>query len=112
MENKATITENEYGDKKRKRLRTRSEKPLKKKLSGKMECFRRSKCYNILFEKGILYFLLSFFIPAGIMTYAFAQSGVHPFGDRQMLVVDLWHQYYYPNQTTGRGYAGHYPSSC
>ena len=94
MENKATITENEYGDKKRKRLRTRSEKPLKKKLSGKMECFRRSKCYNILFEKGILYFLLSFFIPAGIMTYAFAQSGVHPFGDRQMLVVDLWHQYY------------------
>ncbi len=58
------------------------------------ERFRKGKFYEILYEKGILYFVLSFFIPFSILWYAFGSYGIHPFGDRQILVVDLWHQYY------------------
>ena len=46
------------------------------------------------YESGILCFILSFLIPFGIMLYSFAQAGIHPFGEKQMLVVDLWHQYF------------------
>ena len=60
----------------------------------RLERFRKGKFYRILYEKGVLYFLLSFLIPFSIMLYAFGAYGVHPFGDRQILVVDLWHQYY------------------
>ena len=60
----------------------------------RLERFRKGKFYGILYEKGVLYFLLSFLIPFSIMLYAFGIYGVHPFGDRQILVVDLWHQYY------------------
>ena len=58
------------------------------------ERFRKGKFYEILYEKGILYFILSFLIPFSILWYAFGSYGIHPFGDRQILVVDLWHQYY------------------
>lgn len=61
---------------------------------SKLEQFRKGKFYRILYEKGILYFVLSFLIPFCILLYAFGVYGVHPFGDRQILVVDLWHQYY------------------
>lgn len=48
--------------------------------------------------KGFLYknryILLSFFIPFIIMTVAFAIMAVSPFGDKQILVTDLWHQYF------------------
>ncbi|HBB71267.1 MAG TPA: hypothetical protein DCZ71_01510 [Ruminococcus sp.] len=44
--------------------------------------------------KVILYTVLSFLAPALIMLYAFYKREIHPFGDNQMLVVDLWHQYY------------------
>lgn len=60
----------------------------------RLERFKKGKFYRILYEKGVLYFLLSFLIPFSIMLYAFGVYGVHPFGDRQILVVDLWHQYY------------------
>ena len=60
----------------------------------KIERFRKGKFYRIMYEKGILYFILSFLIPFSIMLYAFGMFGVHPFGNRQILVVDLWHQYY------------------
>jgi uncharacterized membrane protein YfhO len=60
----------------------------------KLERFRKGKFHRILYEKGVLYFLLSFIIPFTIMLFAFGSYGVHPFGDRQILVVDLWHQYY------------------
>ncbi|SHM17269.1 YfhO family protein [Ruminococcus flavefaciens] len=60
----------------------------------RLERFRKGKFHRILYEKGVLYFLLSFLIPFSIMLYAFGIYGVHPFGDRQILVVDLWHQYY------------------
>ncbi|MBQ6181035.1 MAG: YfhO family protein [Ruminococcus sp.] len=94
MEKNENAIDHEYGERKRYNSRTRSKRQKPKKPGRRFECFRRSKCYNILFEKGILYYLLSFLIPASIMTFAFAQNGIHPFGDRQMLVVDLWHQYY------------------
>ncbi|MDE6034423.1 MAG: YfhO family protein [Ruminococcus sp.] len=53
-----------------------------------------NRLIKFLYNKGILCFLLSFMIPSGIMLYAFYYIKIHPFGDRQMLVVDLWHQYY------------------
>lgn len=56
--------------------------------------FQSGKFYRIMYEKGVLYFLISFIIPAAIMTFAFSKYGIHPFGNRQILVVDLWHQYY------------------
>lgn len=56
--------------------------------------FRNSRFVNLLYDKGIFYFCLSFIIPAVIMLLAFRNEGIHPFGDQQMLVVDLWHQYY------------------
>lgn len=68
--------------------------------SAKAARFRRSRCYSILFDKGVLYFLISFAAPMLIMLIAFADANIHPLGwdsdggDRQILVVDLWHQYY------------------
>ena len=55
-----------------------------------------TRSYEVLFEKGVLYFLLSFFIPIVIMGYAFGHYNIAPFGEKtnQMLVVDLWHQYF------------------
>ena len=58
------------------------------------ERFRKGKFYGILYDKGVLYFILSFLIPFIILWYAFSMYSIHPFGDRQILVVDLWHQYY------------------
>lgn len=37
---------------------------------------------------------LAFLIPFGLMTLAFAIMRVSPFGAKQILVTDLWHQYY------------------
>ncbi|NMA07934.1 MAG: YfhO family protein [Clostridiales bacterium] len=39
-------------------------------------------------------YTLAFFIPALLLGIAFALHGVYPFGDRQILVTDLWQQYY------------------
>ena len=47
-----------------------------------------------IYESGIFCFIVSFLIPFTIMLAAFAVYSIHPFGDRQILVVDLWHQYY------------------
>lgn len=56
--------------------------------------FRNSKAGHILYDKGVLYFVLAFLIPALIMLYGFRKQKIHPFGEEQMLVIDLWHQYY------------------
>ena len=56
--------------------------------------FRHSKAGHILYDKGVLYFVLAFLIPALIMLYGFKKQKIHPFGEEQMLVIDLWHQYY------------------
>lgn len=73
--------------------------PTKKQLrklrrAERLERFRRSKCHRLLFGTGAVWFLIAFLVPAAIMTFAMANSSIHPFGNRQMLVVDLWHQYF------------------
>lgn len=40
------------------------------------------------------YVLLGFLIPFLFMFVCFAINGVSPFGDKQILVTDFWHQYY------------------
>ncbi|MGN0629764.1 MAG: YfhO family protein, partial [Ruminococcus sp.] len=40
------------------------------------------------------YLLLSFFIPCILVGICWALLGVHPFGTRQILVTDFWHQYF------------------
>ena len=41
-----------------------------------------------------LYVILAFFVPFALMLTAFGIMEVSPFGDKQILVTDLWHQYY------------------
>ena len=40
------------------------------------------------------YLVLSFFVPFGVMLLCFILGGLWPFGDRQVLAHDMWHQYY------------------
>lgn len=40
------------------------------------------------------FIFLAFLIPFVLMVIAFALHSVSPFGDKQILVVDLWHQYF------------------
>lgn len=42
----------------------------------------------------IVYILLAFLIPFLLMFFAFKIMGVSPYGNKQILVTDLWHQYY------------------
>ncbi len=41
-----------------------------------------------------LWFIVAFFVPFLLMYVCFAFAKVSPFGDQQILVTDLWHQYY------------------
>ena len=41
-----------------------------------------------------VYLALAFLIPFLLMFFAFKVAGVSPFGSKQILVTDLWHQYY------------------
>lgn len=41
-----------------------------------------------------LFIILAFVVPFVLMTTAFALMKVSPFGDQQILVTDLWHQYF------------------
>jgi uncharacterized membrane protein YfhO len=38
--------------------------------------------------------ILAFILPILFVGYAFYKTEIHPFGDRQILVTDFWHQYY------------------
>ena len=61
----------------------------------KLRRFQSGKFWDIAYNKGSLYFILAFVISAVIMSIAMAEEGIRPFkGNNQMLVVDLWHQYY------------------
>ena len=40
------------------------------------------------------YLALSFAVPFGVMLLCFILGGLWPFGDRQVLAHDMWHQYY------------------
>lgn len=70
----------------------------KKELKSKPKFSSKSIKNNILLynRKGEtrIYLILSFLIPFILIWYFFAQNEVHPFGDKQILVTDLWHQYY------------------
>lgn len=52
------------------------------------------KIKSVLKSKGFLLGLLAFFLPAAVLYTVFAMNGLHPFGNGQILVTDLWHQYY------------------
>lgn len=41
-----------------------------------------------------IYLILSFLAPFILIWFFFAQNEIHPFGENQILVTDLWHQYY------------------
>ena len=41
-----------------------------------------------------IFILLAFAVPFVLMSIAFAIMGCEPFGDKQILVTDLWHQYF------------------
>ena len=45
------------------------------------------------FQRNI-FVIFSFLVPFALMFIAFAVMGCQPFGDKQILVTDLWHQYY------------------
>lgn len=60
----------------------------------RLDAYRKSRLYTVMYEKGVLFFALSFLIPATIMVLAFRANDLHPFGEDQFLVVDLWHQYF------------------
>lgn len=53
-----------------------------------------TKLKKIFKSKGFIIGLASFFVPALILYIVYAINGVHPFGDKQIIVTDLWHQYY------------------
>lgn len=46
------------------------------------------------FFKRNIWYILAFFIPFALMYTCFAIMKVSPFGNNQILVTDLWHQYY------------------
>lgn len=58
-------------------------------MGKRLAAYRKSSFYSLMYDKGVLYFLISFLIPVIIMTLAFRKNLIHPFGDKQMLVVDL-----------------------
>ena len=45
------------------------------------------------FQKNF-FVIFSFLIPFALMFIAFAVMGCRPFGDKQILVTDLWHQFF------------------
>ena len=51
-----------------------------------------------LIKQGFLernkFVLLAFFLPFVLMVYGFYCSDFSPFGDNQILVIDMWHQYF------------------
>ena len=72
-----------------------SKPPRRCGFADKLRRFRSGKFWNMVYGTGSLYFVLSFVISAVIMAVAMKVEGIRPFGDSsQMLVIDLWHQYY------------------
>ena len=45
-------------------------------------------------DKFYFWEILAFILPFLLVGYGFKQEEIHPFGDRQPLVTDFWHQYY------------------
>lgn len=49
---------------------------------------------NQSWKQGTSGMVYAFVIPVAAMIVAFAVQGIYPFGDRQALAHDMWHQYY------------------
>lgn len=79
------------------KVRKNKTKPEKQKVVVTEDDLYLQK-YNTLQSKNFfrrnLYLIISFFVPAIILYTVFAIFKVGPFGDAQILVTDLWHQYY------------------
>ncbi len=54
----------------------------------------KEKIIALVKSKSFLIGAASFVLPALALYIIFIINGVHPFGDKQILVTDLWHQYY------------------
>ena len=67
------------------------------KEGGKLSLFDCPKQATLregkFFQRNI-FVIFSFLVPFALMFIAFAVMGCQPFGDKQILVTDLWHQYY------------------
>lgn len=73
--------------------KTKTRSGVKNFKAGKKSLKNNILLYNRKGETRI-YLILSFLLPFIIIWFFFAQNEVHPFGDKQILVTDLWHQYY------------------
>ncbi len=54
----------------------------------------KDKIKALLKNKSFLIGAASFMLPALVLYVIFAINKVHPFGDKQIIVTDFWHQYY------------------
>lgn len=68
---------------------------------GEVSALKNSSVFNRFYNtKGIqfilrhLFVVLSFLVPFLIMLIVFIKAGIHPAGDKQILVIDFWHQYF------------------
>lgn len=61
--------------------------------NGKADTLLKQSKIKAFFSNN-LFIILAFVVPFVIMTGAFAVMKVSPFGDQQILVTDLWHQYF------------------
>lgn len=62
-------------------------------LGQKISDRKRFRLSENSFVRRRFYYLLAFFIPLIIVTAADIAMGVHPFGDRAVLIIDSYHQY-------------------
>ena len=61
--------------------------------AGRKHRFTDILLYNKKGETRV-FLILSFLIPFILIWIMFSHFEVHPFGDKQILVTDLWHQYF------------------
>lgn len=53
-----------------------------------------NKVLGVIKSKGFLLGVAAFVVPSLILYLVYILNGLHPFGNGQVLVTDLWHQYY------------------
>ena len=69
-------------------------KPMEFKMPGFLKRFFSACGDEKTFLGRNIFIILGFILPFLLMFIAFAIKGVSPFGTNQILVTDLWHQYY------------------
>ena len=53
-----------------------------------------TRVINLFKNKNFLWGAAAFLLPALVLYGVFVINGLHPLGNGQILVTDLWHQYY------------------